>query len=128
MSDMEQVESNLDIADRFTPFVEDDLEAVDKAVDQYKSLTDLYCTGCNYCIPCPEGVNIPLNFTLMNYYRIFHAYGYAKNSYKMIGVFDFLPGKQASECSECGECEPKCPQDIPIIAQLKETADRLGQK
>ncbi len=126
MSNIEQVESNLDIADRFTPFIKDDFGVVDKSIEQYKPLTDLYCTGCNYCMPCPYEVNIPLNFTLMNYFKVFHAYGYAKGQYKFIGVFDFLPGKPASECTECGECEPKCPQDIPIIAQLKETAETLG--
>ncbi|MCP4228607.1 MAG: aldo/keto reductase, partial [bacterium] len=123
MSSMRQVEDNIDFAGGFAPFEGRDFAEVDEALEQYKSLTDLYCTGCDYCMPCPEGVNIPLNFDLMNYFKVFHAYGYAKNSYNLIGVLDFLPGKRASECTECGDCEPKCPQDIPIIAQLKETAD-----
>jgi predicted aldo/keto reductase-like oxidoreductase len=33
----------------------------------------------------------------------------------------------AASCQECGECEPKCPQKIPIIAQLKETEAALGK-
>ena len=126
MSSIGQVGDNLGFAGGFVPFAGRDFAEVDETVEQYKSLTDLYCTACDYCMPCPEGVNIPLNFNLMNYYKVFHAYGYAINSYGLIGKLDFLPGKRASECTECGECEPKCPQDIPIIAQLKETAETLG--
>jgi hypothetical protein len=126
MSDMEQVELNLKYADEYAPLNGDGFATTDKMVDQYKALTDLYCTGCNYCMPCPHDVNIPLNFDLMNYYKVFHAYDYATGRYKFIGKWDFLPGKPASECTECGECEPKCPQEIPIIAQLKETAKALG--
>ena len=32
----------------------------------------------------------------------------------------------ADACVECGQCEPKCPQNIPIIAQLAETHDALS--
>ncbi|MDP3047293.1 MAG: 4Fe-4S dicluster domain-containing protein, partial [Chloroflexota bacterium] len=39
----------------------------------------------------------------------------------------WIKGQPASACLECGECEPKCPQTIPIVAQLKEVARTLGK-
>lgn len=50
-----------------------------------KLLAELYCTGCNYCLPCPNDVNIPLNFKLMNYHRIYGLTDYAKTEYKKNG-------------------------------------------
>ena len=31
-------------------------------------------------------------------------------------------------CDECGACEEKCPQDMPVIAQLRETDAALGKE
>ena len=78
-------------------------------------------------MPCPNEVNIPKNFEYMNYHRLYGLKDFARDAYAKIGVKgSWVPGKPASECLECGECEPKCPQKIPIIAQLKEVARELG--
>ncbi|MCE7746147.1 MAG: aldo/keto reductase, partial [Candidatus Heimdallarchaeota archaeon] len=42
-----------------------------------------------------------------------------------IGTKDWPPGKRSDACIECGECEPKCPQKIPIIDQLKKAHEIL---
>lgn len=91
-----------------------------------KQMEDLYCTGCNYCMPCPHDVNIPLNFRLMNYHRVYGITDYAKGEYANIGKVDWMKGKPASACIECGICEDKCPQHIEIRKQLRETAEVLG--
>ena len=74
------------------------------------------CTGCNYCIPCPRGINIS---------AVFSAYNrrYSKN--KFAGFKEYVKcttGKNspASACIGCGKCETHCPQSIEIRAQLKE--------
>ena len=74
------------------------------------------CTGCNYCIPCPQGINIS---------AVFSAYNrrYSKN--KFAGFKEYVKcttGKNspASACIGCGKCETHCPQSIEIRAQLKE--------
>ncbi len=77
-------------------------------------------------MPCPYGVNIPLNFQLMNYHRIYSLTDYARGEYKNIGKVDWMKGEKASACVECGECEAKCPQKIEIRRQLKDTAAALG--
>ncbi|HNZ39076.1 MAG TPA: 4Fe-4S dicluster domain-containing protein, partial [Candidatus Latescibacteria bacterium] len=97
--------------------------------DEVKALSDLYCTGCNYCMPCPHGIDIPRNFELMNYYRVWGLKDYAKERYARLKerkVDDSIVEAWAAACTQCGECEPKCPQNIPIPEQMKEVAATLG--
>lgn len=115
------VEENIATSGRTEKLSEEELEKISTSLEENKRLADLYCTGCNYCMPCPHGVNIPLNFSLMNHHRVYSLTEHAMSEYSQIGKVEWLSGKPASACVECGECEPKCPQKIPIIKQLKET-------
>ncbi len=125
MSAMEQVEENCRIAANPAFLTNDEMKSVESASQQLKKLSDLYCTGCRYCMPCPFDVNIPLNFELMNYHKVYGITEYARAEYQNIGKFEWMPGKPASACTECGECEKKCPQKIDIRRQLKETHSAL---
>ncbi len=126
MSSMEQVEENCRIAGNPSLLTEEEMNAIQEAMLQHQKLSDLYCTGCRYCMPCPFDVNIPLNFELMNYHRVYGLTEYARAEYKNIGKFEWMPGKSASACTLCGECEKKCPQKIKIREQLKETDAELA--
>jgi predicted aldo/keto reductase-like oxidoreductase len=77
-------------------------------------------------MPCPQGINIPEIFTLMNYHRVYKITDYAKSNYAQIGKVDWRQYKDASACIECGLCEQKCPQSLPIREQLKETHRTLA--
>ncbi len=118
MSTIQMVEENAATASRTEPLSAEELQLVQDMTEENKKLADLYCTGCEYCMPCPNGVDIPGNFRLMNYYRVYGLKDYAIEQYNTE-----LKKKEswAAACVECGECEPKCPQHIPIIEQLKET-------
>ena len=71
MSSREQVEENAVIASNLAPLSAEEVVAINAAMDENKRLADLYCTGCNYCLPyCPEEVNIAHIFQAMNYYRV----------------------------------------------------------
>jgi uncharacterized protein len=120
------VEENTKVASNDSKLSQVEIEAINSAMIENKRLSELYCTGCKYCMPCPQEVNIPLNFEIMNYHKVYGITDYAREEYKKIGSNEWMKGKKAEECIECGICEEKCPQKIQIREQLKETAKALG--
>ena len=124
MSSIEMVEENAAVASREQALSLQEKKAIEEALIETKRLSDLYCTGCNYCMPCPNEVKIPENFRIMNLHRLYGITDHARSLYsKLSNPERPKRGKKAEDCTECGECEPKCPQKIPIIAQLKEVAE-----
>ena len=81
----------------------------------YESLAGIPCTGCEYCMPCPNGVGISGVFARYNEGTMFENFAQPSRAYSFIARMK----ADASLCIECGECEPKCPQRIEIIKQLK---------
>ena len=129
MNSMAMVEENVATASREEPLTAAERQRVLDALEETKNLSDLYCTGCGYCMPCPNDVDIPGNFSAMNYYKVWGLEEHAREQYKRLGrkrKDDTIVEAWAAACLECGECEPQCPQDIPIIEQLKETHAALG--
>jgi len=128
MSTIHMVEENVATASREEPLSDEERAQIMAALDETKRLSDLYCTGCGYCMPCPNDVNIPRNFEVMNYYRVYGLKEYARQAYADLGVKDteWVKGLKADFCVQCGECEPKCPQHILIVEQLEEVARVLG--
>jgi len=122
MTNLKELEENVATASRSDPLGEEERRRISEMLEENRKLADLYCTGCNYCMPCPNGVDIPKNFQLMNYHRLYGLTEYARDQYRKLAE----EGKHAGACVECGECEPKCPQKIPVIDQLKETDRALG--
>ncbi len=131
MNSMAMVEENVATASREEPLTAEERQGILDALEEIKRLSDLYCTGCGYCMPCPNDVDIPRNFQLMNYFRVFGLKDYARREYKGLEKRRKRDGTVieawAAACVECGECEPKCPQKIPIREQLKETHAALGE-
>ena len=126
MTSAEMVADNVRAASVETPLTSEELHRINLALEENERLAELYCTGCDYCMPCPNDVNIPLNFRLMNYHRVYGLTEYARDEYQKIGSNEDNKGRKAEECIECGLCEDKCPQKIQIRRQLKETAAALG--
>ena len=123
MNTIAQVEENIATASREEPLSADEKQAIEASLNENKRLAELYCTGCKYCMPCPNGVNIPKNFQAMNLHRIYGLTDHARAMYNHLSNPEKPEhGKKAEECIECGACEPKCPQKIKIMAQLKEVA------
>jgi len=119
MSTIGQLEENAVVASRKTPLSAGEKRRVAGVLRRFRKLADLYCTGCNYCMPCPRGVNIPGNFTALNYDRVYGLKQEAKRQYA------HLASGRASYCVACGRCMSKCPQKIDIIGQLRDTVRTL---
>ncbi len=126
MSSMAMVEENVRVVSNEEQLTDAEILAINEAMEQNKKLSDLYCTGCNYCMPCPKEVNIPKVFEYMNYHHVYKLTEYAKAEYKSIGTNEWVKGNRADACVDCGICEQKCPQKIQIRKQLKESHKALA--
>ena len=129
MGGVKEVEENVATASSDRPLTPEEKRQIVEALEEKKRLCDLFCTGCGYCMPCPNGVDIPRNFELVNYFRLYGLEDYAKRRYADLGrkkvEGEDMPA-WAEACIECGECEDKCPQNIEIRRQLKETSSLLS--
>jgi predicted aldo/keto reductase-like oxidoreductase len=127
MENIQMVKENAEIASRTGHLTEEELQHVKAMMEENKELAKLYCTGCDYCKPCPQGIDIPHLFEIMNRHRIYELTEHAKNAYKeVVNGWSWIKSASASECSSCGLCEEKCPQKLPIIKQLQETHAALS--
>ena len=133
MENEKMLEENVQVASVGGQLTTEEMDSVKAMLDENKRLMDLYCTGCNYCMPCPQHINIPHLFSLMNYHRIYKLTDFAKKAYRETTIpldkrkepWEKENGLDASHCVECGQCETKCPQKLEIIRQLKETHKTL---
>ncbi len=121
MSTMEQLEENVQTVSGAGELTREDQDRIKAAVQERKELAGLYCTGCNYCMPCPEGVDIPANLEILNLERVFGLTEHAKSRYAS------LAGK-AALCRLCGKCLEACPQDIDIPARLAEAVEAFDER
>ena len=119
MNSLAMVEENCRIASDAEPghLKEEDFALIEKVKGMINEKIKVPCTGCAYCMPCPQGVDIP---------GAFRAYNEMYMENKMAGRFEYaqvvgLRKKKAfpSQCVGCGKCESHCPQHISIIAELK---------
>jgi uncharacterized protein len=119
MSDIKHVEENVEYAGRSGPGVlsEKDLSLIEEAKQAYLSLGFVGCTGCRYCMPCPQGVAIPDILGLYNEYYMSGQSDEIKEKYWE----KITPETHSSNCISCGECEEKCPQELPIRKFMGET-------
>ena len=123
MDSMDILEENIRIANNTHEYSEEDFETIEKIKDAINSKKNIPCTGCNYCMPCPFGVDIPGAFKCYNtsYNDGFIA---GETEYVMALTLKEETGF-ASQCKQCGKCEKVCPQHIPIRASLKKVKRRL---
>ncbi len=134
MNAFDQIEENVASAETTADMSVEERDQIRAILEKNRRLTELYCTACGYCMPCPNDVNIPENFRFMNWHRVWGLTDEAKAAYARLGEDGFhaawspqkITGLSAAECIQCGICEPKCPQNIPIRKQMKEVAAALG--
>ncbi len=130
MSTLEQVRENIACAESAHPgsLMPGELTLFDDVKSEYRRRIKIACTSCDYCLPCPSGVNIPTCFEMYNLAHMYDAPDRAKAIYEFMlkaGVSNG-PGF-ASQCDECGTCVKLCPQGILTQERIKEVAAYFGK-
>ena len=122
MQNLDMVKKNVAVASDDTAFSAEEWEQLGIAMEEIKKFSELYCTGCKYCQPCPVEINIPRIFEIWTYYNVYGLKDHAKNMYR-----DYVRrgGKTFADCKQCGLCEKKCPQHLAIREHLEKVCEIL---
>lgn len=124
MGAMQQVEENVACLQNFTSFTAQQQQLYMQAIKLFEKSNTIQCTACQYCMPCPKGVNIPGVFSLYNEF-ILHS------DIPMEGFvqkYNDLPANEKAEnCVKCGKCETICPQHLTIMELLQKVSGKVKQ-
>ena len=116
MNEEKHIEENIKAASESLPnsLNNEEKEMLEKVKEEFKSKIKVECTSCAYCMPCPQGVDIPTCFSSYNDKSMF-------GGFRPQAMYVFATGDESAayKCTECGICEKKCPQEIAIINELK---------
>ena len=119
METREMVDKNTAVGALETPMTQEQWQQAGESMENLKKFSELYCTGCAYCQPCPKGIGIPKIFLAYTYHNVYGMQELAKKTYQRYLNDQKNPGVPASECIGCGFCESKCPQHLQIRELLK---------
>ena len=136
MNRMEHLEENVKTFSPLEVCTESENALLADIADQMSGFPTIPCTACEYCLPCPYGVDIPGNFAYYNEAVNEHilplpaptAANYAEQQQKFIeGFRKALPKAEtwARACQDCEECLSKCPQQIRIPNQMARIVETL---
>lgn len=136
MTYMENLQENICTFSPLQPLSEEEHKVLDEALDVFLGNRTVPCTGCQYCTPCPYGVDIPAVFAHYNKCvneermpkdRMDEDYRRERRRF-LIGYDRSVPElQQANRCIQCGQCVSKCPQWINIPKEL-EKIDRFVER
>jgi predicted aldo/keto reductase-like oxidoreductase len=127
MSTMRQVTENIASADRsgINTLTEKEIRLVAQVREKYLDVGYVGCTGCRYCVPCPEAVAIP---EILAFYNEHHMQrGDAETQQDIVNRYfgTIADENRADNCISCGECEEHCPQQLPIRNLIAQAARRF---
>lgn len=126
MSAMEQVVENVEIAGRsgVNTLTKEEGALYDNIREAYKGLSPIPCTACRYCMPCPQGVEIPRVFEIYNEAMMYGDLGVGRFMYR--GGRGLREEQRADKCTECTTCVELCPQKINVPEWMKKVHEQLG--
>ena len=117
MTYREHLEENCAVYSPFKPLSEKELATLEEAALAFLADKTVPCNACNYCMPCPYGLDIPGIFTLYN-----EALSQKEPDWRQF-LADYerrIPYlRQANHCTGCGVCMMHCPQTIDIPKEMR---------
>lgn len=127
MTYREHLEDNIKTFTGFKPLTEEELEFLKDMAGIMATYPTVNCTHCNYCMPCPYGIDIPEIFAHYNKHvndgtvaQSSEQANYKKLRKEYLASYDkaIQSLRQADHCIGCGQCMAHCPQSIDIPNQL----------
>jgi predicted aldo/keto reductase-like oxidoreductase len=126
MGDTIQLEENLRLADTARPgmLTERDQDVYRLTLEVINRSCKIRCTGCNNCMPCPKGVNIPGCFAA---YNASYSMGFIEGMKQFVTSTGLTSEHSSSPglCVNCGKCESHCPQKLPVVKHLGQVRRRM---
>ena len=132
MTYMEHLEDNLRSFCPLKPLTEDEVAMLGRMAQEILKYPNIPCTACQYCMPCPYGLDIPGIFAHYNkcvnegnmlVSSADENYRKARRAF-LVGYDRSVPRlRQADHCIRCGRCLEHCPQHINIPEQM----DKINQ-
>ena len=122
MNEEQHIKDNIRVASETQPnsLTTEEKEMLENVKVEFKKKIKVNCTNCAYCMPCPQGVDIPICFSSYNDKSMFGGF-----KPQVMYVQSTEDKSAAYKCTECGVCEKKCPQEIPIIDELKNVSKSM---
>jgi len=101
------------------PFSRSQIKTIETFTERVSREAGRFCTGCGYCMPCPQGVNIPEVMGCVQDARYWGITETARKRYQQLGKAG------AEGCEECGQCETKCTQKLLIMEEMRHAREYL---
>jgi predicted aldo/keto reductase-like oxidoreductase len=115
MDAIEQVVENASVGERLAVPTEAELARLGAEKARWG---ETFCRRCAYCMPCPNGLNIPFLFLIDGYYTRYELKDWALQRLAALE-------KKYADCQACGECLKKCPYGLPIPDMMREAGKRV---
>lgn len=115
MQRLSEVEQNAEVGRTFSEMSEEEKQ---RLKEKCEALGKDFCRSCGYCMPCPQGVLIPVILRHLAYFERYALQKWARGRYSMVEV-------KADQCVECGECVEKCPYELDIPELLRKAHSLL---
>ncbi|MDI7278017.1 MAG: aldo/keto reductase, partial [Anaerolineae bacterium] len=124
MSAMAQVAENVASAARsgVNTLTAEEVALVDRVRATYLGRCPIPCTQCQYCLPCPNGLNVPRLLELLNSVALYGGIEQARRAYQRTPQ-----AERADACQACRHCEEACPQHIPVSEWMARIHGVLGE-
>ncbi len=127
MQDLEMLEKNALVATDETPLTAEEWQRIGDSLENLRRFSDLYCTGCAYCQPCPAGIEIPKIFNAYTYHNVYELHEQAA---RMFAEYVKKDGSTLKNCKNCGFCERNCPQHLSIrreLGRVESILEKIGR-
>jgi len=118
MQTIDEIDKNINIAcnDHYST---DSLDFINDVITRSRNKKLTYCTDCGYCLPCPQGIDIPKVINIWNQVNMVKGKNLFNREYQLLDI-------TADCCIKCGVCEEKCPNDISVSEIMESTSGLLA--